>query len=128
MNKKLTVGYYPGWDSGFVLSYIDELYADGQRKKAAAKLEYDLAVLQSSWPRPVFVTVKPLKGYEPLWELKREFHGIAYRIFFCVKEEEVWLLHSIEKKSQKTPVEDLKTAFNRMQKVLRGTVYKNKEN
>ena len=58
----MLVGYYPGWDNGYVLTHIDELRIDGQRKKAAVKLEYDLEVLQMTWPRPVFVKVKSLKG------------------------------------------------------------------
>lgn len=120
----MMIGYYPGWDRGFVLDYIDELKTDGQRKKAAAKLEFDLQILVTTWPRPQFVAVKPITGRKPLWELIREFQGIAYRIFFCVKGQEIWLLHSIEKKKQKTPADDLGLAYGRMQNVLSGKVRK----
>ena len=80
----MLIGYYPRWDSGFVLDYLDELKLDGQRKKAEARLRGDLLSLLYTWPRPIGVQVKPLKGHEPLWELKREYQGIAYRVFFCV--------------------------------------------
>lgn len=94
----MIVGYYPGWDHGFVFEYLEELKLDGQRKKAEARLRVDLFSLLSTWPRPLGVDVKIMRGHEPLWELIREYQGIAYRIFFCVKGEEIWLLHAIEKK------------------------------
>lgn len=118
----MIIGYYPGWDRGFVLDYIDELKADGQRKKAAAKLEFDLQMLVTTWPRPQFVTVKPITGHKLLWELIREFQSIAYRIFFCVKGQEIWLLHAIEKKKNKTPADALALADVRMQNVFNGKV------
>jgi phage-related protein len=118
----MKIGFYPGWDTGFVLDHLERLRGDGQRKKAAAKLAYDFEMLGTTWPRPQLVTVKPLKGYAPLYELVREFQGIAYRVFFCVKGQEMWLLHSMEKKKQKTPADDLKVAYARMKSVLAGQV------
>ena len=115
-------GFYPGWDSGFVNDFFDELKADGQRKKAEARLIGDLLTLQNHWPHTMNVTVRILKGHEPLWELKREFQNIAYRVFFCVKGQEMWLLHAIEKKKDKTPLSDLALAYARMQDVLTGKV------
>jgi phage-related protein len=49
-----------------------------------------------------------------LWELKRLFEGVQYRIFFCANGGFVWLLHAIEKKSSKTPLDDLRLARKRM--------------
>ena len=118
----MIVGYYPGWDSGFVDDAIKDLKRDGQRKKAAAKLEFDLQMLVSTWPLPKLVTVSSMKGREPLRELSREYQGIAYRVFFCVKDDEIWLLHSIEKKTRKTPGADLDLAHTRMKNVLSGKV------
>jgi phage-related protein len=112
-------GYYPGWETGYVRDYLFGLNNDGQRKKAVAKILFDVQVLADSWPRPHFVTVRPLKGHEPLWELKRDYQGIAYRVFFCVKTDKIWLLHAIEKKSDKTPISDLEVAFSRMNKILK---------
>lgn len=118
----MVIGYYPGWNAGFVREYLEKLRDDGQRKKAAAKLDFDLHVLATTWPRPTFVTVKSMRGHEPLHELIREYQGIAYRIFFCAKDQEIWLLHAIEKKKRKTPAADLDLAYSRMQNVLNGKV------
>ena len=118
----MNIGYYPGWHTGFVRDDLNELRHDGQRKKAAAKLDFDLHMLETTWPLTRFVRLKSLKGHEPLFELIREYQGIAYRIFFCVKGQEIWLLHHIEKKGQKTPSGDLNLAFSRMQDVLSGKV------
>ena len=118
----MVIGYYPGWDHGSVLEYMDELKKDGQRKKAEAKLRGDLLSLQYTWPRPIGVEVKVMRGHEPLWELIREYQSIAYRIFFCVKGQEIWLLHAIEKKKNKTPRGDISTASARMRNVLSGNV------
>ncbi|OGR86925.1 MAG: hypothetical protein A3A86_06565 [Elusimicrobia bacterium RIFCSPLOWO2_01_FULL_60_11] len=118
----MTIGYYPGWLTGFVRDELNELRNDGQRKKAAAKIDFDLHMLETTWPRPQFVSIKSLKGHEPLYELIREYQGIAYRVFFCAKGQEIWLLHVIEKKKQKTPAGDLNLAFDRMQDVLNGKV------
>ena len=118
----IQLGYYPGWNTGFVEEYMQELKKDGQRKKAEAKLWIDIQTLAGSWPKTPNVTVRPLKGHAPLWELKREYQGVAYRIFFCTHGGEMWLLHAIEKKQQKTPGSDLALAYNRMQNVLCGKV------
>jgi len=118
----MILGYYPGWADGFVKEYLDNLKRDGQRRKAEAKLLVDLQILASTWPRPQFVTARLLKGHEPLWEIKREFQGIGYRIFFCVNGQEIWLLHALEKKAQKTPTSDLELAYKRMQNIFTGKI------
>ena len=114
----MEVGYYPGWTEGFVKNYFEELKNDGQRKKALTKLRLDILTLQEYWPAKLNVTVRLLKGYEPLWELKREYQSIAYRVFFCVKGNKMWLLHAVEKKSPKTHGSDLDLAHRRMNEVL----------
>ncbi len=85
----MIIGYYPGWEDGFVHKDLIKLRNDGQRKKSAAKLDFDMQMLAATWPRPQFVTIKIMKGHEPLWELIREHQGVAYRIFFCVKKQEI---------------------------------------
>jgi phage-related protein len=114
----MDVGYYPHWENGPVKDYFDELAKDGQRKKAEAKLRLDIVTLSDNWPRTLNVTVKTLKGQEPLRELIREYQNIAYRVFFCVKENKMWLLHAIEKKSMSTPQSDLALAYKRMTDVF----------
>jgi phage-related protein len=118
----MKVGYYPGWNNGLVQGYLTQLREDGQRKKAEAKLRIDLFTLEYHWPKTLNVSVRMMKGHEPLWELVREYQNIAYRIFFCVKGDEMWLLHAIEKKSPKTPVGELDLADRRMKDVLAGRV------
>jgi len=120
----MKLGYYPGWDKGFVRDYIEDLQADGQRKKAAVRLQTDLLKLEMCWPHAQMmnITVKHMPGHEPLRELIREFQGIAYRVFFCVMGQEIWVLHAIEKKKDKTPEGDLKLAYSRMPEVLSGQV------
>ena len=57
--------------------------------KAAVKLDLDLQTLEEFWPETLNVTVRGLKGWEPLLELKRRYDKAAYRIFFCVRRDEL---------------------------------------
>ena len=75
----MVLGCYPGWYTGLVRDYLNRLRDDGQRKKAAAKLDFDLHVLETTWPRTQFVTVKSMKGHEPLHELSREYQ-LTFRL------------------------------------------------
>jgi len=81
----MDVGYYPAWDRGFVKDYFDEFAKDGQRKKAEAKVRLDILTLKENWQRTLNVTVKMLKGHEPLRELIREYQRIAYRVFSVLR-------------------------------------------
>jgi hypothetical protein len=36
-----------------------------------------------------------------LHELIREYQGIAYRIFFCAKDQEIWLLHAMRRRGER---------------------------
>ena len=86
------------------------------RPKVFAKLAIDLEVLGAEGLRSSRVTVRPLG--DRLWELKRLYEGVQYRIFFGVWKGAAWLLHSIEKKSAKTPKGDLELARKRLQEVM----------
>ena len=110
--------YFPHGDSGEVRDYLNALRQDGQRKKAAVRLDIDIQTLEEFWPRTLNVVVKTLRGWEPLRELKREYDGIAYRIFFCVKWDELWLLSAFEKESQETPRNELEKSYKRMKKIM----------
>lgn len=88
--------YYPD-EGGEVRVYLEALRRDGRTRKAAVKL---------------------LRGWEPLWELKRLYDKTAYRVFFCVKGRELWLLSAYEKGSEKTPRSELERAYRRMREVL----------
>ena len=109
----LKICFYPDGSSGPVKDFLTDLAAD--RPATYIKLALDLEVLGAEGPRSKQIRVRPLGN--GLWELKRLFEGIQYRIFFCV-EEDCWLLHSIEKKSAKTPKHDLDLARKRMRRIV----------
>lgn len=117
----MKIAYYPGWNTGYVKDQLDALRNDGQRFKAAVRIDADLNKLAFAWPQVhiMNITVRSMSGFHPLMELKREFQNIAYRVFFCVKKDTIWLLHFIEKKSQKTPQSDILLAHGRMIDVLK---------
>lgn len=91
---------------------------NNQKKKAAVKLDIDIQTLEEFWPKTMNVKIRTLKGWEPLRELKRRFDKIAYRIFFCVNRNELWLLSAYEKVSDDTPRNELEKAYKRMTEIL----------
>ena len=116
---ELIVRHYPTLESSEVRGMLVRLYADGKRKKAAAKLEADIRILGSCWPDTRSIDVRTLRGWEPLRELRREYEGVAYRIFFVTRGKELWMLSAFEKKSDRTPRSELEKAYARMQAVLK---------
>ena len=111
----LEIVYYPSGNRGPVAEYLGQLVKE--RPKAFARLVLDLEVLGAEGLRSGQITVRPLG--DKLWELKRLYDGIQYRIFFGVHKGAAWLLHSIEKKSAKTPKDDLELARKRLREVMR---------
>lgn len=110
----LEILYYPEGDRGPVREYLNQLAKE--RPQALARLVLDLEVLGAEGLRSQQITVRPLG--DKLWELKRLYDGIQYRVFFGVWKGAVWLLHSIEKKSAKTPQEALALARKRLREVM----------
>jgi len=54
-----------------------------------------------------------------LWEVRSDLtDGRIGRVIFCVARERMVLLHSLVKKTQKTPARDLRLALKRMKEVL----------
>ena len=106
--------YYPHKINGPVREYLLTLKIE--RPKAAARLAVDLQVLSTEGLRAPCIVVRPL-GHG-LWELKRSYEGIQYRLFFTVHRGAAWFLHHIEKKSAKTPRNDLKLALRRLKEVV----------
>lgn len=98
------------------------LRSGNHTRKAAVKLDIDIQTLEEFWPQTLNVKVRMLKGWEPLRELKRRYNRIAYRIFFCVKHNEMWLLSAYEKESNETPRNELEKAHRRMKTVLEGRI------
>lgn len=110
----LEILYYPDGNRGPVREYLSELAQE--RPKAFARLALDLEVLGAEGLRSQQITVRPLGN--KLWELKRLYEGVQYRLFFGVLRGAVWLLHSVEKKSAKTPKHDLELARKRLGEVM----------
>jgi phage-related protein len=55
-----------------------------------------------------------------LLELKRRYDKVAYRIFFCVRRDELWLLSSYEKQSEMASRSELERAYRRMKQIFGG--------
>ena len=74
----------------------------------------DLKRVQIGWPLGM-----PLvrKMQTDLWEVRSDISDGIARVFFTTRHNEMWLLHSIVKKSGKTPETDLKLAIRRMKEV-----------
>ena len=110
----LEILYYPEGNRGPVRDYFTELAKE--RPKAFARLGLDLEVLGAEGLRSQQITIRPLG--DKLWELKRLYDGVQYRVFFGIHRGAAWLVHSIEKKSTKTPKDDLELARKRLREVM----------
>ena len=110
----LDILYYPEGNYGPVRDALTQLAKE--RPKAFARLALDLEVLGAEGLRSQQIIVRPLG--DKLWELKRLYDGIQYRVFFGVHKGAAWLVHSIEKKSAKTPKDDLEVARKRLKEVM----------
>ena len=107
--------FYPHGNNGPVRDELRRL--TDERPKASARLELDLDILLMEGLRSSRIIIRPLGS--KLWELKRSYDGIEYRLFLGVSKGTVWLLHFIEKKSAKTPKGDLHLARKRLKEVAR---------
>ena len=115
----LLVQFYPLGKDGPVREHLRRLKEYPGRKAAAAHLGAALRALQEEGLRSRAVDIKRVTGVAgSVWELRRLFEGVAYRIYFCVRKGEIWLLHSIEKKSPKIPRDDLDLIRKRAKEVL----------
>ncbi len=85
-----------------------------QRREIGA----DIQAVQWRWP-----VSKPLVDGlgSRLYEVRSSVCGRAFRVFFCVIDGRMILLHGIEKKSQKIPRSALELARKRMHEVQHGT-------
>ena len=110
----LDILYFPEGSRGPVRDYLTQLARE--RPKAFARVALDLEVLGAEGLRSQQITIRPLG--EKLWELKRLYDGVQYRVFFGVHKGVAWLVHSIEKKSAKTPKDDLELARKRLKEVM----------
>lgn len=114
------IRHFPHGETGEVREYLAALRRDRRTLKAAVKIDIDLQTLEDFWPQTLNVTIRRLKGWEPLLKLKRQYDKTAYRIFFCVRSDELWLLSAYEKQSEAAPRRELEKAHRRMRLVLGG--------
>lgn len=78
----------------------------------------DIKAVEMVWPQGMPL-VKKLEAN--LWEVRTKLPNTIARVFFTVWHGFMVLLHGIIKKSQKTPLDDLKLAKKRRDEILRGT-------
>lgn len=74
----------------------------------------DIMTAEFGWPigMPLCRSIQGRKG---LWEIRSKLSdGRIARVFFCVDDGDMVLLHGFEKKSQKTPNHEIETAVKRM--------------
>lgn len=71
----------------------------------------DLKTAQYGWP----LGMPLIRKLEPgLWEVRSRLGDRIARVIFTVEDDTMILLHSIIKKSQKTPLQDLQLARQRL--------------
>ena len=72
----------------------------------------DLKTAQYGWPLGMPLIRKLETG---LWEVRSRLRDRVARVIFTVEDDTMVLLHGFTKKSQKTPVQDLQLARQRLQ-------------
>lgn len=91
-----------------------EYFLDFYKKlddKTKSKVQYVLELIKQVEQVPEKF-LKPLTGYQGLFEIRIEFQSNIYRIFCCFDEGKlVVLFNGFQKKSQKTPTEELERAM-----------------
>jgi phage-related protein len=75
----------------------------------------DIKAVEFLWPIG-YPQVRKLG--KDLWELRTHLQDSICRVFFTVWKDNMVLLHSIIKKSQKTPIQDLELAKKRRDEVF----------
>jgi phage-related protein len=76
----------------------------------------DIKTVQYGWP----IGMPVVRKIEPgLWEVRSSLKNRIARVLFTVENDYMVLLHGFIKKSQKTPLEDLRLAKERLSR-LRG--------
>jgi len=92
-----------------VADYMEELTCIHQ--EAAAKVRAHLRALAAEGPMSPALDTRHLG--DGLWELKVRTRLGKHRVFYCVSEGTLWLLHAITKKSPKAPRSDIDLARRR---------------
>jgi phage-related protein len=95
----------------FDIKYLDQAaeFIRNIDKKAAKKILFNISKARQVNDNSIF---KKLKGTD-IWEFRALVEGNQYRLFaFWVKREKVFVIctHGIIKKTQKTPIREIKKA------------------
>jgi len=86
----------------------------GLAAKEKRAIGIDIMTVEYGWPIGM-PTCRPLgRG---LWEVRTSLETRIARVLFCVREDEMILLHGFIKKSQRTPAADLEIARKRQKEV-----------
>ena len=74
----------------------------------------DIRLVQWRWP----VAMPLVRSFgNRLYELRSTLGGNSYRVFFCIHQTAVVLLHGFMKKTQRTPDRELRIARKRQNEV-----------
>ena len=74
----------------------------------------DLKTLEFGWPIGIPLC-RSFSSHKGLWELRSNLtHGRIARLLFCVKKDQLIMLHGFIKKTQKTPDQAITVAVKRM--------------
>lgn len=89
----------------------------GLAKEDRRAVGEDIKTAQYGWP----LGMPLIRKLEPgLWEVRSHIAAGIARVLFTVDGQVMVLLHGFVKKSQKTPVSDLKTAQQRLSDLRKG--------
>ncbi len=80
---------------------------------------HDIRLVEMGWPIGM-PTCRPLG--EGLFEVRSRLGNRIARVLFCIAHGEMWLLHGFVKTTQKTPVQDMRLARQRMRELLGGAL------
>ena len=111
--RRLEIVYYPFLTDGPVRVALLEVLA--RKPKAYLKLAKDLETLGAQGIPASGIDIRHLGS--GLWELKRSFDKIRYRILFGIRGHRAWLLDFFEKETQKTPHRILDRAHRPLKEV-----------
>lgn len=93
----------------FYKNYFKEFFID-QEEKVRRKILQVLVWIQTIDRLPVSI-FKSIQGKKGLYEIRIEFAGNIYRIFCCFdKDSLVILFNGFQKKTQKTPLDEIEKA------------------
>ena len=90
-------------------------FIEGQDPTIRSKIALSILLLKNQGPflKPPYIK----KLQDKLYEL-RISGTIQIRIFYTVHRSEYYLLHAFGKKTQKTPIREIKVALDRMKKLV----------